>query len=82
MKLKNVTFLNDNMKFETRDFAIKNSKITFDFDDKETENIMDCENYLVIPGLINAHFHSYSPLTKGLMKEMELQEWSNDSEQG
>lgn len=82
MRLKNVTFLNENMKFETRDLSIENNKIRFNFEDKDKENTVDCESYLVIPGLINAHFHSYSPLTKGLMKEMELQEWSNNSEQG
>lgn len=33
MRLKNVTFLNDNMKFETRDFSIKNSPIKFNIND-------------------------------------------------
>lgn len=82
MILKNVTFLNDNMKFETRDFSIKNNRINFDFNKSEKEVYMDCKEYLVIPGLINAHFHSYSPLAKGLMQEMALQDWCNDSEQG
>lgn len=82
MILKNVTFLNDKMKFETGDFSIKNNSIYFEFDDGENEVYMDCKEYLVIPGLINAHFHSYSPLAKGLMQEMALQDWCNDSEQG
>ncbi len=82
MILKNVTFLNENMKFETRDFSIKNNRINFDFNKNEKEVYMDCREYLVIPGLINAHFHSYSPLAKGLMQEMALQDWCNDSEQG
>ena len=43
---------------------------------------MDCKDYLVIPGLVNAHFHSYSPLAKGSMQEMALQDWCNDSDQG
>ncbi|ARF17824.1 amidohydrolase family protein [Sporosarcina ureae] len=82
MKLKNVTFLNNDMKFETRDFSIKNNTISFDLDDGDKEILMDCKDYLVLPGLFNAHFHSYSPLTKGLMQEMALQDWCNDSEQG
>lgn len=82
MILKNVTFLNENMKFETRDFSIKNNRLNFDFNKNEKEVYMDCREYLVIPGLINAHFHSYSPLAKGLMQEMALQDWCNDSEQG
>lgn len=82
MKLENVTFLNDNMKFETRDFSIIDDKISFNFNGGDKEDTIDCKDYFVIPGLVNAHFHSYSPLTKGLMKEMALQDWSNDSEQG
>ena len=82
MRLKNATFLNGDMEFETRDFSIEAGKIRFNVNDSDKESSMDCENYFVIPGLINAHFHSYSPLTKGLMKEMALQDWCNDSEQG
>lgn len=82
MRLKNVTWLNEDMKFKTRDFSINNNKISFRFEDGDKDNTLDCKDYIVIPGLINAHFHSYSPLTKGLMKEMALQDWSNDSEQG
>src|SRR5690625_4587314 len=82
MRLKNVTFLNDNMKFETRDFSIKNSTINFNINDGNKESFMDCNDYLVIPGLVNAYFHSYSPLAIGLMQEMALQDWCNDSDQG
>ncbi len=82
MRLKNVTFLNDNMKFETRDFSIKSSTISFNINGGDKESFMDCKDYLVIPGLVNAHFHSYSPLAKGLMQEMALQDWCNDSDQG
>ncbi|NGP44640.1 amidohydrolase family protein [Bacillaceae bacterium SIJ1] len=82
MRLKNVTFLNEDMSFETRDFSIKSNTISFDVSHGDQEESMDCEDYLVIPGLINAHFHSYSPLAKGLMKEMPLQDWCNDTDQG
>ncbi|WP_017185540.1 amidohydrolase family protein [Alkalibacillus haloalkaliphilus] len=80
MILKNVTFLNKNMKFETRDIKITDGKISFE--PNSHNNIIDCEDYIVIPGLINGHFHSYSSLAKGLMKEMGLPDWCNDSEQG
>ncbi|UOR12884.1 amidohydrolase family protein [Halobacillus amylolyticus] len=82
MRLKNVTFLNSDMRLETRDLSIEDGKISFDFNRDNKENSINCEDYLVIPGLINAHFHSYSPLTKGLTKEMAIQDWCNDSEQG
>lgn len=82
MNLKNVTFLNSDMKFETRDFSIKNNKISFELDDIKKEQSIDCKDYLLLPGLFNSHFHSYSPLAKGLMQEMALQDWCNNSEQG
>lgn len=82
MKLQNVTFLNADMKFETSDFSIKNNIISFDLDVGEKEKSMDCKDYLVLPGIFNAHFHSYSPLAKGLMQEMALQDWCDDSKQG
>ncbi|MDV2582039.1 amidohydrolase family protein [Alkalibacillus haloalkaliphilus] len=81
MILKNVTFLNKNMKFETRDIEITDGEISFNTN-SHSNNMMDCEDYIVIPGLINGHFHSYSSLAKGLMKEMSLPDWCNDSEQG
>ncbi|WP_249871614.1 amidohydrolase family protein [Oceanobacillus saliphilus] len=82
MKLKNVTYLNSNMKFETQSIDIENGEIRLNINDANDEGAIDCSDYFVIPGLVNAHFHSYSPLTKGLMKEMSLQDWSSGSEQG
>lgn len=82
MKFKNVTYLNSNMKFETQGIVIENGEIRLNFNDANDEGAIDCSDYFVIPGLVNAHFHSYSSLTKGLMKEMSLQDWSNGSEQG
>ena len=82
MKLKNVTYLNQDMKFETQNIKIIDGEIHFDFHDVKDEGTIDCSDYFVIPGLINAHFHSYSPLTKGLMKETSIEDWSNNSEQG
>ena len=82
MELKNVTYLNSNMKFEKRNITIKNGTIRLDNKNTDNEETIDCSDYVVLPGLVNAHFHSYSPLTKGLMKEMALQDWSNASAQG
>ena len=82
MKLKNVTYLNQDMKFETQNIEIIDGEIHFDFHDVNDEGTIDCSDYFVIPGLINAHFHSYSPLTKGLMKETSIEDWSNNTEQG
>ncbi|GAB3058792.1 amidohydrolase family protein [Salinicoccus sesuvii] len=82
MNLKNVTYLNSSMEFETHNMTIKNGEIHSITNSSSSEEDIDCSDYLVLPGLVNAHFHSYSTLAKGLMKEMPLEEWSNDSEQG
>lgn len=82
MLLKNATYLNSDMKFETQDFVIEEGEISFNLEQAAKEGVIDCANYYIVPGLANAHFHSYSPLAKGLMKEMALQNWSDDSDQG
>ncbi|WP_281657715.1 amidohydrolase family protein [Halobacillus sp. Cin3] len=81
MKLENAVFLNAEGCLERGGFRIVNGKITFQPDAQE-EEVMDCEEYIIVPGLVNAHFHSYSPLAAGLMKEMAIQDWAGDSDQG
>ncbi|SFA86153.1 MULTISPECIES: amidohydrolase family protein [unclassified Bacillus (in: firmicutes)] len=82
MLLKNVTYLNSEMKFEKGEIAINEGSIHLNTVESNDSEVFDCSEYLVIPGLINAHFHSYSSIAKGLMKEMKIQDWCNDSEQG
>ncbi|TVT29399.1 amidohydrolase family protein [Salinicoccus cyprini] len=82
MLLKNATFLNSHMRFDKGDIYIDGDRINFQVSDIEIEEIVDCTDYLILPGLFNSHFHSYSPIAKGLMKEMELQDWGNSSNQG
>lgn len=37
--------------------------------------IIDARNRLVIPGLINAHYHSHDTLCRGLFEELPLEMW-------
>ncbi len=37
--------------------------------------IIDARNCLVIPGLINAHYHSHDTLCRGLFEELPLEMW-------
>ena len=37
--------------------------------------VIDASNHLVIPGLINAHYHSHDTLCRGLFEEMPLEFW-------
>lgn len=37
--------------------------------------VMDARNKLVIPGFVNAHYHSHDTLAKGMMEETPLETW-------
>jgi 5-methylthioadenosine/S-adenosylhomocysteine deaminase len=37
--------------------------------------VIDARNHLVIPGLINAHYHSHDTLCRGLFEELPLEMW-------
>jgi cytosine/adenosine deaminase-related metal-dependent hydrolase len=39
-------------------------------------NIVDARGKLVIPGLVNAHYHSHDVLAKGLFEEMPFDVWT------
>ena len=48
-----------------------------DIPDEDTHGaeILDASDHLVIPGLINAHYHSHDTLCRGLFEEMPLEMW-------
>ena len=37
--------------------------------------IMEASNHLVVPGMMNAHYHSHDTLCRGLFEEMTLEMW-------
>jgi len=82
MLLKNATFLNSEMKWERGDLWIQNGKIRLLPAGNDAEDAVNCEDYLIVPGLVNAHFHGYSPLARGLVKDTELQDWFDDTVPG
>lgn len=43
--------------------------------DTATTNVIDAKNRLVIPGLINAHYHSHDTLCRGMFEELPLEMW-------
>src|SRR5262245_65565827 len=45
-----------------------------DLDAKDAE-IVDARNRLVVPGLINAHYHSHDTLCRGMFEELPLEFW-------
>jgi cytosine/adenosine deaminase-related metal-dependent hydrolase len=46
-----------------------------DLDPGGTATVIDARDKLVIPGLINAHYHSHDTLCRGLFEELPLEFW-------
>ncbi|MBM7552083.1 amidohydrolase family protein [Thalassobacillus pellis] len=42
----------------------------------EVEEVIDGSGYLIIPGMTNGHYHSYSNLLKGTESDLPLEMWS------
>ncbi|WP_204260282.1 amidohydrolase family protein [Caloranaerobacter azorensis] len=85
MLLKNATFINKNMEVITADIYIKEnkiSKIDCVLVNNSFSKTIDCSNYLVIPGLVNGHFHNSSTIGNGLFKDMRIENWFDNSIQG
>ena len=43
--------------------------------DAEGAEVIDAHNRLVVPGLINAHYHSHDTLCRGMFEELPLEFW-------
>jgi cytosine/adenosine deaminase-related metal-dependent hydrolase len=37
--------------------------------------VIDARDFLVLPGFVNAHYHSHDVLAKGTLKEVPLETW-------
>ncbi|MDQ1146657.1 5-methylthioadenosine/S-adenosylhomocysteine deaminase [Bacillus sp. SORGH_AS 510] len=84
MLLKNASYLDENWNIVTGDLIIEDGviKLGYENNSENDDNLIDCHDYIIIPGLFNAHFHGYSLLAKGLAKEMKIESWCNDTVQG
>jgi cytosine/adenosine deaminase-related metal-dependent hydrolase len=61
-----------------RDIVVEGDEIAAvgsDLDERGTATVIDARNKLVIPGLINAHYHSHDTLCRGLFEELPLEFW-------
>jgi 5-methylthioadenosine/S-adenosylhomocysteine deaminase len=83
MLLKNAQYLDENFNITTGDLHVSDGKVwTEENNDISEQAVLDCSDYVIIPGLFNAHFHGYSLTAKGLAKEKKIEEWSNNDHQG
>ena len=53
------------------------SAIGSDFSPEQTAGaeVVDASNHLVVPGLINAHYHSHDTLCRGMFEDIPLEFW-------
>jgi 5-methylthioadenosine/S-adenosylhomocysteine deaminase len=86
--LKNATYLDEWMRFRRADVLVEEGRIASlsrpgSLGNGDASESLDCSEMLVIPGLVNAHFHSQANLGRGLFRGMPLSEWGDESsEQG
>lgn len=86
--LTNATYIDKDQKVAKGNILITDGiiKIISDDDfciqDYSSTEIIDCSKYIIIPGLINGHYHNGSLLAKGLSKEISINEWGGESLQG
>jgi guanine deaminase len=43
--------------------------------DRSTVDVIDARDHLVLPGFVNAHYHSHDVLAKGTLEEVPLESW-------
>jgi 5-methylthioadenosine/S-adenosylhomocysteine deaminase len=84
MILKNIRYLvtqnADRQILENVDVKISEDKISAIGHDLSTEDeeVFDCSDKVVMPGLINAHTHVSMTLLRGISDDLELDDWLND----
>jgi 5-methylthioadenosine/S-adenosylhomocysteine deaminase len=82
--LRNAAYLDERMRFRRADVLIDAGHIASlsppgSLGDGDALEPLDCSDKLVIPGLVNAHFHSQANLGHGLFRGTPLSEWGDES---
>ena len=79
MKLKSAWVLDEKQSLVQKDVYIDQDIIVDANNEKEE---LDCSHLLVLPGMVNAHYHGTSTVTRGLFMDMPVAQWLNDTPQG
>ena len=84
MILKNIRYLvtqnADRQVLENIDVKITDNRISAIGKDLSAgkEEVLDCSDKIVMPGLVNAHTHVSMTLFRGISDDLELDDWLND----
>ncbi len=72
-RIINATYLNRDYQWVKGDIRLEDGKIvSLSKDDEVVEKTIDAKGQIVIPGLINAHSHSYTSYLKGTIDNVPL----------
>jgi 5-methylthioadenosine/S-adenosylhomocysteine deaminase len=82
--LNHATYLDARMRFRRADVLVEEGRITSlsppgSLGDGDASELLDCSDRLIIPGLVNAHFHSQANLGRGIFRGMPISEWGDES---
>lgn len=84
MILKNVTFLitqnSDREILQDVDLRMSGFEISEigDIKPESDEEVIDCSNKIVMPGLVNTHTHASMSILRGISDNKELEDWLQD----
>jgi 5-methylthioadenosine/S-adenosylhomocysteine deaminase len=71
--ITNATYLSKDYTWENGNILIENSKIVgLNSGIDSTDELIDARGQIIIPGLINAHSHSYTSYLKGTIDNVPL----------
>lgn len=72
---------NDAWRVEKRDIFLKSGQVFYQKPFLKADRIIDAQNKIVLPGLVNAHHHIYSTLSKGVPCEVPFHDFSGNLKQ-
>ena len=82
MWLTNARYLGEDGGFAAGDIEIVDGRIGRIVPAGSQPSDVDCTDLVVLPGLVNGHFHSQSTLLRGLEFGLDLHDWFDDSPRG
>ena len=85
MLLTNTRYLTSDFELQSADIRIEHNLITaieHTLEPKAGEEVVDCTDFLLYPGVSDCHVHTPDTLFRGLFCDMPLHNWCDDSAQG
>jgi 5-methylthioadenosine/S-adenosylhomocysteine deaminase len=84
--LRHATYLDERMRFRRADVLVEEGRIVSlsppgSLRNGDAAESLNCSEMLVIPGLVNAHFHSQANLGRGIFRGMPISEWGEGSDE-